>query len=188
MSAPRILVFAGSARKASVNKKLAAHAAGVARDRGADVTLIDLDDYPAPLYHGDDEAASGVPDRMRAFKTLIREHDAMLIATPEYNGHVPPLLVNAFDWVSRPDGDDKTNAFEGKIAGIMAASPGGLGGARVIPRLRMFLNDLGIMSVPAHASLPGAFQGFDEDGRLTAERTAGQIEKLVDRVLATIER
>lgn len=186
MPTPKILVIPGSARTGSVNKKLAAIAAEKARAAGADVTLIDLNDYPAPIYHGDDEAEHGVPDSMRRLKADIRTHDAMIIASPEYNGHVPPLLVNAFDWVSRAEGDDKANAFEGKIAAIMAASPGRLGGARVIPRLRAFLADLGVMSVPGFASLPGAFQAFDEDGALTNEHTSGQIDALISRLRAVL--
>ncbi len=188
MSAPKILVIPGSARKASLNKKLAAIAAERARLAGAEVRLIDLNDYPAPIYHGDEEAEHGLPESMRRLKADIRAHDAMIIATPEYNGHVPPLLVNAFDWVSRAEGEDKSNAFEGKLAGIMAASPGRLGGARVLPRLRAFLADLGVMSVPGFASLPGAMTGFDEDGRLTDERVIAQIDTLVTKLMAQLTR
>ncbi|WP_412545373.1 NADPH-dependent FMN reductase [Maricaulis sp. MIT060901] len=182
MSAPKILVLAGSARKDSVNKKLATNAADIARDRGAKVTHIDLADYEAPLYHGDDEAENGLPDSMKAMRKLLAEHDAMIVATPEYNGNIPPLLVNTFDWMSRPDGEDRSNPFAGKLAILMAASPGGLGGVRVIPRLRAFLTDLGMMPLPGHASVPGAFQAFDEDGRLTNDRSRGQIESLVDNL------
>ncbi|MBR9826002.1 MAG: NAD(P)H-dependent oxidoreductase [Alphaproteobacteria bacterium] len=184
MSAPKILIIPGSARKDSLNKKLAAVAAERARDAGAEVTLIDLNDYPAPIYHGDDEAETGMPDTMRQLKAQIRAHDALMIATPEYNGHVPPLLVNAFDWVSRADGDDKSNAFAGKLGAILSASPGRLGGARVIPRMRAFLADLGVMSVPGFASLPGAMQAFDENGALTSEHTIGQIDKLVAHLMS----
>lgn len=183
MSAPKILVLAGSARKDSVNKKLAANAAEVARDKGASVTHIDLADYEAPLYHGDDEAENGMPDSMKAMRKLLSEHDAMIVATPEYNGNIPPLLVNTFDWMSRPDGEDKSNPFASKLAIVMAASPGGLGGVRVIPRLRAFLTDLGMMPIPGHASVPGAYQAFDGDGRLTNDRSRGQIEGLVDTLI-----
>jgi NAD(P)H-dependent FMN reductase len=188
MSAPKILVLAGSARKDSVNKKLAANAAEIARDKGASVTHIDLADYEAPLYHGDDEAENGMPESMKAMRTLLADHDAMIVATPEYNGNIPPLLVNTFDWMSRPAGEDTSNPFAGKLAVVMAASPGGLGGVRVIPRLRAFLTDLGMMTVPGHASVPGAFQAFDADGRLTNDRSRGQIEGLVDSLITFLDR
>ena len=188
MSAPKILVLAGSARKDSVNKKLAANAAEIARDKGASVTHIDLADYEAPLYHGDDEAENGMPDSMKAMRALLADHDAMIVATPEYNGNIPPLLVNTFDWMSRPAGEDTSNPFAGKLAVVMAASPGGLGGVRVIPRLRAFLTDLGMMTVPGHASVPGAFQAFDADGRLTNDRSRGQIEGLVDSLITFLDR
>ncbi|MEC9249800.1 MAG: NAD(P)H-dependent oxidoreductase [Pseudomonadota bacterium] len=188
MSAPKILVLAGSARKDSVNKKLAANAAEIARDKGASVTHIDLADYEAPLYHGDNEAENGMPESMKAMRTLLADHDAMIVATPEYNGNIPPLLVNTFDWMSRPAGEDTSNPFAGKLAVVMAASPGGLGGVRVIPRLRAFLTDLGMMTVPGHASVPGAFQAFDADGRLTNDRSRGQIEGLVDSLITFLDR
>lgn len=188
MSAPKILVLAGSARKDSVNRKLAANAAEIARDKGASVTHIDLADYEAPLYHGDDEAENGMPESMKAMRTLLADHDAMIVATPEYNGNIPPLLVNTFDWMSRPAGEDTSNPFAGKLAVVMAASPGGLGGVRVIPRLRAFLTDLGMMTVPGHASVPGAFQAFDADGRLTNDRSRGQIEGLVDSLITFLDR
>lgn len=188
MSAPKILVIPGSARTGSVNKKLAAFAAEKARSLGADVTLLDLNDYPAPVYHGDEEAESGLPGTMRALKAEIRAHDAMIVVTPEYNGHIPPLLINAFDWVSRAEGEDKANPFDGKLAAIMAASPGGLGGARVIGRLRAFLSDLGAMPIPGFASVPGAFQAFNADGALTNERSAAQVDSLVSKLVGWLTR
>ncbi len=187
MSAPKILVIPGSARAGSVNRKLAAVAARTAETLGADTTLLDMNDFLAPVYHGDDEARSGLPDTMRALKAEIRAHDAMIVVTPEYNGNIPPLLVNAFDWVSRAEGEDKDNPFEGKLGAVMAASPGGLGGARVIGRMRTFLADLGVMTLPGFASVPGAFQAFDDTGALTNERSQAQIDKLVARLVDALK-
>lgn len=183
MSAAKILVIPGSARKDSFNRKLAAHAAETAGRLGAEPTLLDMNAFNAPLYHGDLEAEQGLPETMRTLRQLISTHDALIVASPEYNGHVPPLLVNAFDWVSRPDGEDKANVFTGKSAAVMAASPGRLGGARMIPRLRAFLTDLGVMCLPGQASVASAFQAFDESGQLTDERAAAQVETLVKRLI-----
>lgn len=183
----KVLVFAGSTRKHSVNKKLAAVAAEMVRAAGSDVTLIDLADYPAPVYDGDLEAGEGIPQTMRDLKALIASHDAMLIVTPEYNGFVPPVLVNSLDWASRSEGQEKsTSVFAGKKAAIAAASPGGLGGVRVIPRLRDFLAELGVMTVPGFATLPGAHQAFDENGELANAATLSRLEGLVSRLLASI--
>jgi chromate reductase, NAD(P)H dehydrogenase (quinone) len=167
MSKKNILVFAGSARKDSFNKKLAAIAAAETRAAGAEVTLVDLADYVAPVYHGDLEEADGLPQTMRDFKALVRSHDALFIVTPEYNGFVPPLLVNTLAWVSRPEGDeDACIAFAGKTAALAATSPGGLGGVRVIPRLRDCLAELGVVTIPGFVTVPKAFEAFGDDGML----------------------
>lgn len=180
----KILVFAGSARSASVNKKFAAAAAALARQSGAEVTLIDLADYPAPVYDGDLEAEQGLPASMQSFKQLCMTHDAMIIVTPEYNGFVPPLLVNVLSWASRAEGDEAScDAFRGKPVAMAAASPGRLGGVRVIPRLRDCLAELSFVVIPGFATLPGAYKAFDDDGRLD-EQAEASLKALVERLVA----
>ena len=178
----KILVFAGSARKGSFNKKLAAAAHRLAVEAGLEAALADLADYEAPVYNGDIEAGGGLPAPMREFRSLIASHDGLLIVTPEYNGHVPPLLVNTFSWASRPDGDDKSNVFAGKRVAIAAASPGGLGGVRVVPRLRDMVAELGAVAVPGFVTLPGAPDAFDGEGNLTAEAPKEALRGLVQRL------
>lgn len=183
----KILVFAGSARKGSVNKKLAAVAADYATLAGAEVTLIDLAEYEAPVYDGDIEEQSGLPASMQQFKALCASHDALLIVTPEYNGFVPPLLVNVMSWASRPESEEAScAAFKGKKVAIAAASPGGLGGVRVIPRLRDMLAELSFEVIPGFATLPGAYKAFDESGALTDTTSATVLKGLIDRLLASI--
>lgn len=183
----KVLVFAGSARGASINKKLAAVGAEAIKKAGGEATLIDLNDYPAAIYNGDDEDANGLPEPMRALKKLIANHDAMMIASPEYNGFFTPLLVNALSWVSRPEGDESLcAAFKGKKAALMAASPGGLGGVRAIPRLRDYLSELGVMTVSGFATVPKAYESFDDKGTINAETTQAMIEDLAVRLLAAI--
>ena len=187
MSAKKVLVFAGSARKGSVNKKCAAVAAEKAKAPGADVTLIDLADFPAPVYDGDIEANDGLPKTMQDLKALIAGSDGLLIVTPEYNGCPPPLLINVFAWTSRPEGDNAScAAYAGKRVAIAAASPGGLGGVRVIPRLRDALAELTAVPIPGFATLPGAFQAFDDDGGLKDEKAGGMLDGLVARLVAAI--
>src|SRR5215831_8860589 len=117
---PRILAFAGSTRRESFNKKLVPIAAKGARDAGADVTLIDLKDFPLPLFDQDFESEHGMPENGKKLKTLFIEHDGLLIASPEYNSSITGVLKNAIDWVSRPAPDaPPLVAFRGKVATLM---------------------------------------------------------------------
>ena len=185
-STRKIVVFTGSTRKNSFNKKLAKAAAAIAEAKNVEVTYLDLADYEAPVYSGDIEADSGLPESMRKLKSILAASDGLLIATPEYNGHVPPVLVNCFSWASRKEGDEQGMvAFEGKFAGLMATSPGRLGGIRVLPRLRASLSDLGVMVVPGFVSVPSASNAFADDGSID-ENTATSIASLVDRLIKAI--
>lgn len=184
-----ILIFAGSSREGSVNKKLAACAAQAVEAAGGRATLVDLADHPAPVYDGDLEAASGLPAGAQSFKELLGKHDAFFIISPEYNGHVPPLLVNLLGWASRPQGDEASCAvFTGKPVAVGAASPGGLGGVRVIPRLRDFMAELGAVPVPGFVTLPGAYGAFSETGALTNEKTARTLAAMAASLLAAARR
>lgn len=185
MSNVKLLVFAGSARKDSFSKKLASTAAQLATQAGAEVTIIDLADFPAAVYNGDDETAHGLPESMQKMKRLLASHDGFIIASPEYNGHVPPLLTNTFSWASRSKGDEKSSvAFTGKKAAIMASSPGGLGGIRVIPRLRDTLAELGVVVVPGFVTLPRAAQAFTDSGELQDESVKASVTSLIERLIA----
>lgn len=179
---PSILVFSGSTRQGSFTKKLAYAAAKTIDISGGKASFIDMADYEAPLYHQDTEARNGFPDGVIKFRALLHSHDGMMIATPEYNGFVPPLLVNMFSWVSRPYLDEAANTlFHGMPVGLMAASPGGLGGVRVIPRLRDYMAELGAVAVPGFVTLSNATDAFDETGILRAEKTQTSIDALARR-------
>lgn len=163
----KILAFAGSTRRDSWNRKLVQAAAATARSSGAEVTLLDLQDYPMPLYNGDLEIQDGLPDNALRLKTLFKAHDALLIASPEYNSSMPPLLKNTLDWVSREwQGESGLLPYQNKVAAIMAASPGALGGIRMLPHLRQILNTLGVLVLPGQFSLAHADTAFDETGAL----------------------
>lgn len=167
---PKILAFSGSIRRDSWNRKLIHSAADAARAVGADVTLLDLADYPLPLYNGDYEDANGVPDNALRLKALFKAHDAFIIASPEYNSSIPPLLKNTLDWVSREwQGESGLVPYQGKVAAILAASPGTFGGMRMLPHLRQVLNTLGVLVLPGQFSLAHADTAFDpENGALKA--------------------
>jgi len=165
---PKILAFSGSARTESWNKKLITHSASLVKEYGADVKVIDLKDFPLPIYDGDEEKNTGIPENARKIKAMMIEHDGVIISTPEYNSEIPPLLKNTIDWVSRPEKTDKTRlvAFNGKIAAVLSAAPGSLGGARVRMSLRALLGYMGMIVVPEQFGLSNCSQAFDEDGGL----------------------
>ena len=185
----KILAFAGSARRDSCNKKLLHVAAAKARDAGAEVTVVDLRGLPMPLYDGDLEEADGIPENVHQLKTLMREHSGLLIACPEYNSSITPLLKNSIDWVSRPvEGEPPLAAFTGKVAALLSASPGALGGMRGLVHVRSILGNIGVVVLPGQVSLPGAFQAFGEDGGLVDERTDGKVEKLAEDLVQATSR
>ncbi len=184
--APRILAFSGSARKASLNQQLVAFAAGVARQQGAEVTLLNLADFPMPLFNQDEEAEFGEPATVRELKALFVEHDALLIGSPEYNGLITPLLKNTLDWLSRRAGDEPSMlAYKGKTAALLAASPGRLGGIRGLVHTRALLNNLGVLTLPKQAAIANAAAAFDADGKLVRESDIKLVDAVVETLVAT---
>jgi chromate reductase len=180
MSKPKILAFAGSLRKDSYNKKLARTAAEGARGAGADVTLIDLKDFPLPVYDGDLETAEGLPANAKKLKDIFLQHQGLLIASPEYNSSVPGGLKNVIDWVSRTASKDEPPlaCFNNKAAVIMSASPGGLGGLRALVHLRAMLGNIGVLVIPQQVAVPRAHEAFNPDNSLKDPKQRVAIEKL----------
>ncbi|MBN8549101.1 MAG: NAD(P)H-dependent oxidoreductase, partial [Deltaproteobacteria bacterium] len=134
----KILAFSGALRAESFNHKLLLVAVQGAKDAGADVTVISLRDYPMPLYDQEIEDATGIPEHAKRFKELMKSHHGFLIASPEYNSSVTAVLKNSLDWASRmEDGEKELAAFSGKVAGLISASPGSLGGLRGLAHLRV---------------------------------------------------
>lgn len=164
----RILAFSGSLRQASFNHQLVSIAAAGARAAGAEVTLIRLSDYPLPIFNEDLESASGMPEAGAKLKQLFGEHDALLIASPEYNGGLSAALKNAIDWVSRATEKDEPplKVLGGKTAAILAASPGGYGGSRGLEMLRTQLENIRIQVLENQVTIPEVHTVMDADGRL----------------------
>jgi NAD(P)H-dependent FMN reductase len=182
MHTPKILAFAGATRVQSWNKKLIRIGASLAAEAGAEVTLIDLRDYPMPLYDGDIEAAEGLVPKARELKTLMLAHDALLLSCPEYNSSITAVMKNTIDWVSRPR-PDEPSAFKGKIAGLIAASPGNLGGVRGLLTVRQVLTTLGVLVVPTQFALSQAASAFAEDGSLKDGRHRDAVRAVVSDLL-----
>jgi len=177
---PKVLAFAGSLRTDSLNKKLVRVAADAARHAGADVTLIDLREYPLPIYDGDIEANEGLPDNAHKLKALFRDHHGFLISAPEYNSSVTAALKNTIDWVSRPASKDepRLEGFVGKSAALMAASPGALGGLRGLFHLRSILMNINVTVLPEQMAISKAHEAFADDGTLKDENQQQKIERL----------
>ena len=165
---PRILAFAGSLRTGSFNKKLIRIAAQAARDAGAQVTLIDLLDYPLPILNQDDEDAHGLPENAKKLKELFISHHGFLISSPEYNSSITGVLKNVIDWASRAETDDEPPliAYTGKTCALVSASPGALGGLRALVHVRAILGNIGVFVLPGQVSIPKAHEVFNEDGSL----------------------
>jgi chromate reductase len=178
---PRILAFSGSARRESLNKKFLAVAVAATREAGAEVTLVDLNELPMPLYHGDLEDESGLPENAKKLIALIAQHDALLIASPEYNSMITPLLKNTIDWCTRDD----DNPFTGKVAAVISASPGAFGAVRSLKMAQQLLLHLGCHVMPGQNALAHADKAFDAAGKLTDARAEKSLRTLVGQLVAT---
>ena len=185
MTTPRILAFAGSTRSGSFNKLLVQNAAEAAKQAGAEVTVVDLKDFDLPLFDEDIEA-TGTPAGATRLKQLFIDHDALLIASPEYNSSVSAVLKNAIDWVSRSAlGEPMKAAFLGKVAVLLAASPGGLGGLRGLVHLRSILQNISVMVLPDQFALGKAHEAFDQQGVLTDEQAIKTVKSLTEQLVTT---
>ncbi len=188
-SSSRILALAGSARCDSFNKKLIRLAAKGATDAGAECILIDLREYPLPIYDGDLEANEGLPENAVRLKEHFSAADGLLISTPEYNSSLPALLKNTLDWVSRsPQATPDLAPIAGKIVGLMAASPGPLGGMRALAHLRSILSNVGCVVLPAQVTVRQAHEAFTEQGQLTNSGAQQRVEALGAEVAAWTAR
>ena len=186
---PRILVFAGSTRAGSYNKRLARQAAESIERAGGRPTFIDLRDHPMPLYDGDLEAERGLPENALVLRRGLAEHDGLLIASPEYNGFITPLLKNTIDWLSRPhQGESGLDLFAGKLAGVVSASPGGLGGLRSLTLTRQLLTNIGVTVLPDQLAVARAAEAFDDQGRLRDDGQQQTLDTLCQRLVDTLHR
>ncbi|ROT95755.1 NADPH-dependent oxidoreductase [Marinobacter sp. R17] len=183
----RILFMAGSTRTGSFNAQLAEAAARTAEKRGdIDVTRVNLSHYNIPIYNGDLEQETGIPQDVRDLRQLFASHHGFCIASPEYNSTLSPLLVNALHWISRPDGDvPGLIAFRGKVAGLVAASPGALGGLRGLVPLRMMLGNIGVQVIPSQLAIVKAGDAFDGNGEFRDAEWQKKLDGVIDELART---
>lgn len=187
---PRILAFAGSLREHSLNKRVLKTAIRGAESAGAEVTYIDLRDYPMPIYNSDDHERDGFNENALRLQGLLVAHDGLLIASPEYNGSLPAALKNAIDWASRQsDKYERSKIFSGKAAAMMTASPGSLGGVRSLAHLRGVLTSVGVIVLPQEVAVTFAEERFAGEGsEMTDERMKGNLEALGEALVEMLRR
>lgn len=178
----KVLVFAASLRAESLNKKLAALAARVAGADGAEVDLADMRDFEVPLYDGDLESASGIPEGAKELQRRLLASDALIIACPEYNASMPGSIKNLIDWTSR----FRPQPFDGRHCLLLSASPSMVGGNRGLWALRMPLEHLGARVFPDMFSLAMAHKAFEGDA-LADPALRERFEKTVQSFLSLAE-
>ena len=185
----KLLFLAGSTRLASLNKTLAREAFAIAAELGAEATFVDLRDFAMPLYDGDLETKSSLPEKAIELKKLFVEHAGIFIASPEYNSAYSGVLKNTVDWISRPhyEGEPRLQAFTGKVFAISAASPGALGGLRGLVPLRMLLGNLSSIVIPEQLALTHAGKAFDDNGKLLDDSTRSTLVNIVKRLKTVTE-
>jgi len=167
MHRPKILIFAGSTRTDSYNKKLARLTEKILGAYPVLITYLDLRDLPMPLYDGDLEAQQGIPENAMKFRELLKSHEGFLMACPEYNSSISGVLKNSIDWASRPIPNEKDLVcFTGKVVNLVSASPGKWGGMRGLVTVRSILSNIGSIVMPNQFCLPAADKAFKEDGSL----------------------
>ncbi|UGY06792.1 NADPH-dependent FMN reductase [Bradyrhizobium quebecense] len=190
MSALKILVIPGSLRSGSLNAKLAAVLAQELAQSGADVTRISLGDFPLPIYDGDLQAKSGVPQHAVNLKRMIGAHHGVLIVTPEYNSSVPALVKNTIDWVSRVQDPHETRGqvFHGRAFAIAAASGNRLGGTRALAALRLILTACYATVIPNQLALSFSEQAYDDMDRLKHQADIDTMRALVRQLIDHSQR
>ncbi|MBE7182985.1 MAG: NAD(P)H-dependent oxidoreductase [Methylobacterium mesophilicum] len=183
--APRILVFAGSTRIGATSGRFAACAAHELGLQGAEVTRIDLGDYPLPLMNEDLEREEGIPQSALRLGRQIAGHQGFLVATPEYNHSIPPLLKNAVDWVSRikRDGERPLRPFENRVAALCSSSSGQFAGIRAANHLRAVLVACGVEVISVQCSVGHGGEAFEEDGALRDERSRKTLTKVAQSLI-----
>lgn len=183
----KVLVFAGSTRLQSHNRKLAREVTAMVASSGHEATHLELGDYDVPMYNADLEAR-GTPADVMKLKQIFYEHPAWLICTPEYNASYPALLKNTLDWLSSPVKNDSVwnddfRFSRGKVVGVLSASPGALGGLRSQSHLVPLLFNLHCWVAPRTFALGRAGQAFDEHGKLIDEGARAKTRAVIDQVL-----
>jgi NAD(P)H-dependent FMN reductase len=176
-----IVGLSGSLRTGSLNAALLRAAA----DHMPPGSRLDIASIKGiPLYDGDVESSSGVPEVVEALKNRIVAADGLLLVTPEYNNSIPGVFKNAIDWLSRPPAD-VPRVFRNRPVAVMGASPGGFGTLLSQTAWLPVLKTLGTRAwFGARLQVSRASDVFDESGKLVDERVGEQLRKFLDGFVA----
>jgi len=177
----KLLAFAASLRRESLNRKLITLVADLAREAEVEVDLADFHEFDMPLYDADLQVSSGFPKGAQEMARRVQAADGLLIASPEYNYSMPGTLKNAIDWVSRM----KPMPLRGKHGFLMAASSTLVGGIRGLWALRVPLEGLGVFLHPDMFALAQAQLALDEQGKLKDPEMQQRLRKMVAGYLET---
>ena len=181
----KILVFAGSIRSGAFSGRTADAAQRELALQGADVTRISLADYPLPIMDEDLEAAKGIPENALRLARLFAAQDGVLIASPEYNSSIPPLLKNTIDWVSRVsrDGGKPLRPYSGKVFALCSSSDGHFAGARGLYHLRSVLMNCHADIITPQCSVPNGADAFDENGEFRDEKLTARMRSVCQTLI-----
>jgi chromate reductase len=182
MAPVRVLGIAGSLRQGSYNRALLRAAAELAPSNGIELAQFDLS--PIPFYDGDTEAA-GDPEPVAALRGAVREADALLLATPEYNRGTSGVLKNALDWLSRPA---LASVLRWKPVAVIGASTGRGGTRRAQEQVRdaLLYPGAAIVEKP-EVAVPLAWERFDADLNLTDRETEAALDSLLGNLAAVVQ-
>jgi chromate reductase, NAD(P)H dehydrogenase (quinone) len=162
-----VLLFAGSLRQGSLNKKLVKEAAAIAEELGARVRVIDLKDYPIPFYDGDEEEEYGMPENARIIRQYMINSQVIMMASPNYNRFMPAVLKNLLDWASRNENAEECyEAFKGKTFALMCSGPGASGGVKGLDSVRSLMQVLKGNVLQQQFVLPYGNDAYDAEGHL----------------------
>jgi chromate reductase len=190
---PHILVLAGSSRQGALSLRLRDAAAAALAQAGATTEALDLRALDLPVYDGDLEARSGVPEGAKAFRDALQRADGVLFVTPEYNGFPTPLALNAWDWLSRVGAEEQaasgTAATTDKPLALLSSSPSALGGIRALALMRQFLSgNFQMLVLPQQLALGRAHEAFDADGGLLDSRQAQTVAQIARTLVSHAQR
>jgi chromate reductase len=173
----KFLMMGMSLRKDSFNKKLAenAHRILTKGNSAHQFELLRFNDFAMPVYDGDIETETGIPEGVKKFGEKITAADALILSTPEYNGGIPGAFKNAIDWVSRIS----PMPWPGKKLLLLGASPGALGAIRSLAHSRVPLESIGVFVYPEMFGLSQAHKAFDAQGKLVDASTEERLSKLL---------
>jgi NAD(P)H-dependent FMN reductase len=179
-----IVAFAGALRADSISKKLAQEAVRLlAHEQQLIADYIDLKEHPFPVYDSDIEHSLGIPDGISRLGARIGRANAVVIASPEYNGGISSVLKTLVDWLSRL----KPDPLRGKFLLLLSASPSGSGGVQGLWHTRVPFEALGVHVFPHMVAVPRAQDAFDEEGHLVEIKAAQKLSDALRNFVAHVD-